>query len=103
MDSLLMAAKTGTARSESIGTAMLQQLADLDPKDISPGTARKLLQLRFSRRQQKRVALLSEKAQEGALTPPELDELDEYIRVADLLAILKSRARRALKKTTPSS
>jgi hypothetical protein len=37
------------------------------------------------------------------LTPSEEDELDEYIRVADLLAILQSRARRALKDADRSS
>jgi hypothetical protein len=70
---------------------------------MSPTTARKLLELSFSRPQQERVALLSEKAQEGTLAPPEQDELDEYIRVADLLAILQSRARRTLKDADPSS
>ncbi len=99
----LMATKAGRARPEPIGTAILQQLADLEPRSIPPATARKLLELNFSRRQQKRASLLSEKAQEGTLTPSEEDELDEYIRVADLLAILQSRARRALKAANPSS
>ena len=99
----LMATKTSTARLEQVGTAMLRQLADLEPQSMSPETSRKLLELNFSRPQQKRVDVLSEKAQEGTLTPPEQDELDEYIRVADLLAILQSRARRALKHAHPSS
>jgi hypothetical protein len=103
MDPKLMATKTGRARPEPIGTAILQQLADLEPQSMSPATARKILELSFSRRQQKRASLLSEKVQEGALTPEEEDELDEFIRVADLLAILQSCARRALKAANPSS
>ncbi len=93
----LMTTRTGTPRREPIGTAMLQQLADLEPRSRSPATARKILELSFSPRQQKRAGFLSEKAQEGSLTVPERDELDEYITVADLLTILQSRARRALK------
>jgi tagatose-1,6-bisphosphate aldolase len=99
----LMTSKTRTPRPEPVGTAMLKQLAELEPESLSPATARKLLELNFSRRQQKRVDLLSEKAQEGTLTAAEQDELDEFIRVADLLAILQSRARRALKHADPSS
>ena len=103
MDPDLMATQTGRAKPEPIGTAILQQLADLEPQSMSPATARKLLELSFSQRQQKRASLLSEKAHEGRLTPSEEDELDEYIRVADLLAILQSRARRALKDADRSS
>jgi hypothetical protein len=92
-----MAIKTVTAKPEPVGTAMLEQLADLDAESISPATARKFLDLAFSHTQQDRVHALSQKAREGSLTPTEAAELDEFIRVADLLAILQSRARRALK------
>jgi hypothetical protein len=94
----IMATKTVAAKLEPVGTAMLEQLADLDSKSISPETARKLLDLAFSRLQQERVHALSQKAREGALTPTEGAELDEFIRVADLLAILQSIARQALKR-----
>jgi hypothetical protein len=97
MDLDFMATKTVAAKPEPVGTAMLEQLADLDAKSISPETARKLLDLAFSRSQQERVHALSQKAREGSLTPTEGAELDEFIRVADLLAILQSRARQALK------
>jgi len=39
---------------------------------------------------------LLQKAREGSLTAAERADLDEFIRVADLLAILDSRARQAL-------
>jgi hypothetical protein len=96
MDLDVMPIKTVGAKPEPVGTAMLEQLADLDAKSISPETARKFLDLAFSRSQQERVAALSQKAGEGSLTPAERADLDEFIRVADLLAILQSRARQAL-------
>ena len=80
-----------------MGTAMLEQLADLEAKSISPETARKFLELTFNRTHKARVSFLSEKARQGTLLPAEEEELNEFLRVADLLAILHSRARRALK------
>ena len=69
---------------------MLEQIADLDAKSISPETARDLLELSISRSHQNQVDVLSQKAREGSLTPAEQADLDEFIRVADLLAILQS-------------
>jgi len=80
-----------------VGTAVLEQLAELDVESISPATARKLLRFRFAASHHRRVHTLSAKAQEGTLSPAERDELDEYIRVGTLLAILQSRARQVLK------
>jgi hypothetical protein len=93
-----MAINTVAAKAEPVGTAMLEQLADLDPKSISPETARKFLDLAFSPLQRERVHSLSQKAREGSLTAAEEADLAEFIRVADLLAILQSRARQALKR-----
>ena len=41
---------------------------------------------------------LTQKKGEGKLTPPEKEVLETYIRVADVLALLQAKARRALKK-----
>jgi len=41
---------------------------------------------------------LSAKASAGTLTAAEGAELDEYLRVADLLALMQSKARRSLKQ-----
>jgi hypothetical protein len=75
---------------------MLEQLADLDARNISPETARKFLELAFAPEHQEQVNALSQKAREGTLSPAERADLDEFLRVADLLAILHSRARQAL-------
>lgn len=77
---------------------MVEQIAGLDAKSISPQTAHHFLDLLFSRSHQQQVDALSQKAQAGSLTPAERTKLDEFIRVADLLAILQSRARQALKR-----
>ena len=98
MGSELMATNAGVAKLEPVGTAILEQLADLDAEGISPKTARKFLTLGFGASRQRRVTTLSEKAQEGSLSLSEREELDEYIRVGDLLAILHSKARQALKQ-----
>jgi hypothetical protein len=93
-----MATKTVVPKPEPVGTTILEQLADLDARSLSPETAHKLLGLAFTRSQQERVDELSRQAREGELTPAERADLDEFIRVADLLAILQSRARQALRR-----
>ncbi len=98
-----MATKTRNVSMRRIGTAMLEQVANLDAKSMSVETARKLLELRFDVSHQRRVDRLLEKAQAGDLTQAEQSDLDEYIHVADLLAILQSRARQALKRSGHNS
>jgi hypothetical protein len=92
-----MLTKTSTSKPEPVGTAVLEQFAELDVESISPEMARKLLQFHFDTAHHERVRLLSEKAQQGTLTPGEQDDLDEFIRVGTLLGILQSRARQVLK------
>lgn len=82
-----------------IGTAILDQLVDLDAPSLSPATARQLLKLGFEPSARARLKSLMAKAQEGRLSGVEQDELDEYLHVADLVAILHSKARQALKRS----
>ena len=42
---------------------------------------------------------LSELAQEGTLTSEEQSELDSYLHVGNLIAIMQSRERRALRRS----
>jgi hypothetical protein len=65
---------------------------------LSPATARKLLEVHFDGMDLARVGVPSANAQVGGLSRAEVDELDEYIYIADLLAILHSKARQALKR-----
>ena len=66
--------------------------------DFPPEMARYVLQLDFRESDHKRMEKLSLKAQKGSLTNTERAELDRYIRVSDLLAIMQSKARRSLRR-----
>lgn len=98
MPSKVMKIRTDPAKIGRIGTAMLERLAELEPAAFSPETARIFLQLGFSEAEQRRVDQLSEKAQQGSLTADEGRELDEFIHLANRLAIVQSKSRLALKR-----
>jgi hypothetical protein len=58
--------------------------------------ARYILNLRFSDRDKARMHDLAVRNQAAALSPAEKDELSAFGKVGDVVAILKSKARRAL-------
>lgn len=62
---------------------------------LSPETADYILKLDFSESDHARLESLSVKAQLGTLTTHERADLEEYVRISDLLAILQSKARLA--------
>lgn len=103
MNAKRMGTKTDRVRTEHVGTAMLEQLAEIDAVTLSPETARTFLQLRFGRSYHQRVDILSEKARLGTLTAVEGAELDDFLHVGDLVAILQSKARQALRHAGHSS
>ncbi len=70
---------------------------------LGPDTARALLQLSFPESEKDRMRELSAKARAGTLTPAEDEKMDAYERAGALLSILKSKARRVLKKTARNS
>jgi hypothetical protein len=80
------------------GTDILERLIVPDAATLSADAARSLLQLDFPASDHARVEALSAKAQQGTLTKAERSELEEYIRVSDLLALLQSKARLSLKQ-----
>ena len=92
-----MATDTRRAKRQHAGIAILDQLADLDVRSISPDTAQTLLKLRFNEFHHQRFNLLTARARDASLTLSEQEELDEYIQTADILAIVQSKARQALK------
>jgi hypothetical protein len=77
--------------------AILGRVIEPEAPTFTPETARSILAWTFRQDDRERVDTLSIKAQEGSLTPEERDELDEYLRVSNLLALLKSKARLSLK------
>jgi len=68
--------------------------------EVSPEAARAILRLEFDESEQRRMHQLAAKAQEGTLTPDEEYAIGNYERVGSMLAILKSKARKVLKRTS---
>jgi hypothetical protein len=63
---------------------------------LSRDAADYLLSLQFDEDDISRMDELSELARRGVLAPPEAAELDSYIHVSNLLAVMRSRARQSL-------
>lgn len=71
--------------------------------DLSAGAARELLRLSLASEDLTRVAELSGKANAGALTVEETQELDYYLNVGRALEFLKAKARVSLRNdATPA-
>jgi hypothetical protein len=76
--------------------AILARLIQIGQDELPPGAAEYLLSIRFSDRDTARMNELSELAREGTLSGPDQAELDSYIHVANLLAVMQAKGRSAL-------
>ena len=76
--------------------SILARVIDAQPSELTQGAAEYLLSIQFPEVDMTRMDTLSEKSQQGTLTIPEQTELDSYVHVANLLALMQSRARRKL-------
>ena len=65
--------------------------------DLDPAAAAALLKLRFGEADVQRMNDLAALAQEGALDRGQQEELDTYTKIGNVLAILQSKARIALR------
>jgi hypothetical protein len=63
---------------------------------FSAELARSVLRLDFSKPDHERMARLQAKASRGTMTAKDRELLEEYLRAADMLALLQSNARRSL-------
>jgi hypothetical protein len=86
---------------ERTEAAIFVRLWERAPGGITASLAKHILKLGFDDEDQARVRDLLERNRESGLTPAEEQELDSYVKVGDLLAILQSKARRALKRPAP--
>ena len=75
------------------------RVLDIPPTDITPDAARFLLRLDFRESDHQRMAELAERAQAGSLTPAERSDYEDYLRVGNLLALIQSKARLALRQS----
>lgn len=84
--------------SATSGTAILGRVIQPDNQDLSPDAARFFLQLDFPPEDHARIDSLSAKAKAGTLSDDERQELDGFLFAADVVAMLQSKSRRALKR-----
>jgi hypothetical protein len=81
--------------------AILARIIQSDERQLTPEAARYLLSMKLPSADEDRVNELSAKARDGSLTEAETQELDSYLHIGSLLAVMQSKARRLLKH--PSS
>jgi hypothetical protein len=85
------------AKESSAETEILSRVLLNGRQGLTPQLARYFLARGFSDEDKTRMHELAVKNQQGTIAPDELRELDSYVRVGDLLAILQSKARKVLK------
>ena len=95
-----IATKHGIENSEA---AIFARLWDSDENMLSPELAGHVMKLSFSEQDKARMHELAAKNRSGRLSKQEREELDNFVRVGDLLAILQSRARQRLKPKSRKS
>jgi hypothetical protein len=78
--------------------AILGRILEADERELTPEAARYLLSMRLPASDEHRVDELSEKARAGSLSEAEGKELDSYLHIGSLLAVMQSNARRRLKR-----
>jgi hypothetical protein len=69
-----------------------------DSGRLSAAAAPVILKIGFHDEDVTRIRDLARKNSEGSISAGELTEYDNYVKVADLLAILQSKARQVLKR-----
>ncbi|MGZ3301208.1 MAG: hypothetical protein ACXWO3_10080 [Isosphaeraceae bacterium] len=92
-----MDAGVATYRNNS-ATAIWSRPIEPDHGNLTPDAARAWLRLAFPEEDRKRFGELNTKAQQGTLTQDEGEDLDDYIRASDELAIITAQARLSLKR-----
>jgi hypothetical protein len=77
-------------------TNFLERILDPLVECMNSETALGIVTLSFDPELQARIALLAERANEGALTPEERAEYVRYVEASDILATFKLEAERRL-------
>jgi hypothetical protein len=85
--------------SRNTEAAILARLIQTEQQELPRGAAEYLLSIRFGDRDTARMNELSELARQGKLTSEDQAELDSYIHVGNLLAVIQSKGRRALQRS----
>jgi hypothetical protein len=88
---------TTQARRDRSEAAIFARVWEGNGRGLSVPLARHVLKLGFSEDDQALIRELLERNRAGELSDREREELDNFVKVADLLAILQSKARKFLK------
>lgn len=80
--------------------AIIDEMLELLVEALTPETARLLSQIQAKPSIQARVDQLAVKCNEGALTEEERAEYENYVRVGNLLALIKAKAKRVLAESS---
>ncbi len=83
--------------------AIWSRLLQPGGKTLTLEAARSILRLDFAPEDKERMHELAAKARDGSLTAAEQEDIRNYERVGNLLALMKSKARQRLKKTSPAN
>jgi hypothetical protein len=67
---------------------------------LSPKTVDYLLSIRFGESDVRQMSELAERSEAGIWTDEERAEFDGYLHVGNLMAVMQSKARRALRRHT---
>jgi hypothetical protein len=86
--------------SPNTEAAILSRVIRVEDENLSRGAAEYLLSIRFGEHDVARMDELSELARQGKLTSQEQAELDSYLHVSNLLAVMQSKGRQALQRST---
>jgi len=78
------------------GNALLDQVLDPFTHCLDTESAQRVADFRISQSVQEKVSALAEKANEGTLSDDERTEYEALINAADLIALIKLKARRSL-------
>ena len=89
--------------STAFDNGVLRRMLGPEGRNLQPEVAGFFLDLSLTEADNERIAELSEKANEGELTPDERDQLGLYVLLADFIAIMQSKARASLKNRSPAA
>ena len=78
--------------------AIFGRLIEAERGDLSPDLARYILAIDFRPEDRARMHDLAVRNQGGRLSKAEWDELQNYVNVGHLLALMQSKARKSLKR-----
>jgi hypothetical protein len=86
--------------STATEVAIWDRLLDSSAQELTPDAAHYFLRLDFREADHARMEELAQRAQDGSLSGEERSEYEEYLRAGNLLALMQSRARMALRSAT---